>query len=325
MLPLRCSPEHEYGRDHRYEPDPEVARMDARRQFTITISAFIMFMMVIPFSNECRAGDISSIPRADSIVIDGRMSDWPSEGMTFLKEQEAVVGLCHDDAQLYVMLRFNKAEYERMIRMSGLTVYLDAQGKKKKDFKVKFIGGPSQEQMAKMPSMKSEKSGNAMPPGMKDQMKTGENQLFCYLKDVIVEKPIPLDGSEGPAAACGVDKGFFVYEFSVPLQETKVRSYGLDAKPGQPVSVGFVWGEMDKDAMRQSMPERGEGGQPPGGGGGMGGPGGGGGGMGGPGGGGMGGPPPGGGQQAKMPTKQEVWVKAQIPAAPPAADKATDK
>jgi hypothetical protein len=296
--------------------------MGARKHIFVITSAFIMLMMAIPWSRECRAGDPTVIPRADSMIVDGHMSDWPSENTTFLQEQQAVVGLCYDASRLYIMIRFNKAEWERLIRMSGLTVYLDAEGKKKKDFRVKFVGGPSQEQMAGMPVMTNQNTDNITPPGMKDGRQAMENQLFCFLKDVIVEKPIPLDGSEGPAAACGVDKGFFVYEFSVPLQESKVRYYGLDAKPGRPIGVGFVWGEMDRDAMRRSMPDHPEGGQPPDGMGGM--PGG----MGGGPGGGMGGMPsgpPGGGQMPRMPEKQEVWLKAQIPAASPAADKSTNR
>ena len=86
---------------------------------------------------------------------------------------------------------------------------------------------------------------------------------------------IPADGSAGPAAAFSVDGGFFTYEFSLPLHESAVRSYGLAAVPGQTISIGAHWGGGER-GMNQGRSDMGGSkmGSPVGGGGGFGGGGG---------------------------------------------------
>ena len=289
--------------------------MTAAKCISFLTTAFLLLIMTVFWPGDCRAGATMSIWRADSIKVDGRMSDWPSEATVFLPDQQTVVGLCHDSSRLYVMVRFNKPEWQQVIRMSGLTVWLDARGKKRKDFKIRFIGGPSREQMETIHDTAGLRSREPVFGDMRQRLEQTENQLLCFQKDVIIEKPVPLDGDEGPTAACGVDNGFFIYEFSVPLEESKVRFFGLDVRPEQVIGVGLVWGEIDRHDMRRSMPDMG-GGMPLGG---MGGPPPG---AGGPGGG-MGGPPERGSgrpMQPRMPEKQEIWLKAQLRDTPPAAE-----
>ena len=247
-----------------------------------------------------------------SITLDGKRTDWPESSVTFLKDQEASVGVCTDAQNLYIMLSFRDPKYARLVRMSGLTLYLDAGGKNHKDFWLRFNGGPSFEQMREMSGRGGADSSRQLPPDVEERMRERdqnfENTLVCFQKDRITEKPIPMDGSEGPAAAFGVDEGFFVYEFRVPLKESAVRYYGLGAMPGGTISVGMVWGEFDREAMRGSrgddgMGHVGIGGMP----GGM------------PEGmgegrrrGGEGGFPGEGRGGRDMPKKQEVWLKAKL-------------
>ncbi|MDD4052138.1 MAG: hypothetical protein PHR28_09615 [candidate division Zixibacteria bacterium] len=241
------------------------------------------------------------------LKIDGARADWPERSILFFADQEAFIGVCNDSTNLYLVLHFRDADWARWIRMGGLTVYLDAEGKKGKDFKLKFTGGPTMKeimaasgksatgQTGRMSQNRDEKM-----PGMNDNI---ENPFLCYQKKYMMEKAIPMDGSEGPAVAGAMEKEFLVYEFYIPLKESTIKTFGLGAKPDKPVGVGFIWGDME-----MKRPE-GMGGGPGGGGGGMppgGGPGGGGGGM--PPGGGPGGGP----RENNQPEKQEIWVKVQL-------------
>lgn len=139
----------------------------------------------------------------------------------------------------------------------------------------------------------------------RDASKGGDQRRFtCAIKDRIEEKGIPTDGAEGPTAAFGVDQGFFVYEFSIPLDEGGVRYYGIGAKPGDKISVGAFWGDMSELRRRG---DRGGGTRPGGmGGGGMGGR------TGGRSGGygGMGGMR--GGDRPDRPEPVEIWIKTAL-------------
>lgn len=294
--------------------------MNCKKRFVWSVIFFVALLRVLAPSAFCKSSDINSQWIAQPIKIDGQLSDWPEGTSYFLEESEATVGICNDSARVYLLVSFRNADYARLIHMSGLTVWLDTQGKKKKNFMVRLTGGPTMEQIAALSGKSSDNSQKQAPSGTQGRSgqseKKMENKLICFQKDYIEEKQIPMDGSQGPACAFGVDKGFFVYEFSVPLKESAVLSYGLGADPAKIIGLGLIWGEMDKKEMGENRPEGG-GGMPPRGGGGGGMPPGG---MGGPGGsGGPGGDPggrsggPGGGD---MPEKQEVWLKAQLTGAP---------
>lgn len=254
-------------------------------------------------------------PYVDSApVLDGQTTDWPNQSSTFIKEKDVLVRVCNDSQNVYVMLGFRNAQWAGIIKRSGLTLKLDPQAKNKDAFTVKLVDGPPIEQIRAMIGSDSANI-NRMPPDMGERPemenrmrghdRQPEREFICSKKGYLIDKPIPLDGSQGPAAGFGLENGFFAYEFSIPLGESSVRYYGLGTKAGQKISIGLIWGEMDKGKM---------GGGPPGGGGGF--PGGGGGmpsgGRGGRGGG-IGGTPSGGpGGKSGMPEKQEIWLKAQL-------------
>ncbi|MDD4052666.1 MAG: hypothetical protein PHR28_12315, partial [candidate division Zixibacteria bacterium] len=190
-------------------------------------------------------------------------------------------------------------------RMGGLTIWLDGAGGKGKDFKLTFTGGPPMNRIMNMPGRDSADMSAGMPPEFRERMEQREaakvDSFTCYQKEYYVEEPIPMDGTKGPIAASGIDNGYFVYEFSVPLEKSTVKIYGLDVPPDQTISVGLMWGDFDRKKMMDDMPDRRDGFF----GGGIGGVSTG----GGPGGGGL---PPGGRMGGHMPKKQEIRLKVQL-------------
>lgn len=266
------------------------------------------------------------------IVVDGRTSDWSSVQGVYLAEQNAAFTVNNDGEFVYVLFRTTDMRWAQTIKMTGLTLYFDVKGGKKKDVSICFKGGPTMEQaMALQKSSSKGASDFPAPPSGKGGRGGQESQqpsLTCNIKGRIENQIIPTGGAAGPAAAFDTCQGFFTYEFRIPLAAGEGEYYGIGAKPGQIVSVGGIWGSMGETAEQGGPGGMGE---PPSGG--MGGPGGGmggpGGGMGGPGGG-MGGPGGGsggpggrsGGERPAMPTEQEIWIKATV-AAPPTPAAAT--
>jgi hypothetical protein len=254
----------------------------------------------------CKGDQEVTCSRADGLVaVDGLMSDWEELSATYFEDQGVVLGLANDSDNLYIMFRFRDEKWARTIRMSGITFWLDGQGEKGKDFMLRYRGGPRMSDLMQ--------DDNSMPDRIRERMiKTDtamSDELTCAVKDRIVEMPIQLDGSNGPAVAFDIDHGFFVYEFKIPLKESQVRYYGIGAEEGARITIGANWGKMDMGQKMGGMkPGGGRGGGPPGGGrpGGMGGSKG-----GGRGDGGMD------GQRPEMSEKQEIWLKTTI-ALPPA-------
>jgi len=66
---------------------------------------------------------------------------------------------------------------------------------------------------------------------------------------------VPKDGSQGPAAGFSSENGMCVYEFSVPLRDTAIGHYSLDASAGTGLNLTVTAGpsaEM-RGAMQQQM------------------------------------------------------------------------
>jgi hypothetical protein len=153
------------------------------------------------------------------------------------------------------------------------------------------------------------RDGETSPPeGGGPMFGAGDRRAFtCAIKERIEEKEIPVEGTEGPAAAFAIDQGLYTYEFSIPLAKGTVRYYGLGISPEDRLTVKATWGDMSEIRRGMGGHDRPEGGGPPG----DGMPGGMGGGMPGGMGGGMppGGGPGGMGSRPDMPEKQEVTLQ----------------
>ena len=286
--------------------------MNSRNTHVAAILVLLfLWIQLMPYA-EAKDTEIMSSWTPHAITLDGSRSDWPASGLTTVPDREASLGLCNDSQNVYVMLCFRNDQWARVIKFSGLTLYLDPSGKKKKTFMLKLTGGPSAEEIMKATGRPSRPVNDSQAAEMRGRMENrfrkNDTTLSCAIQDYLVEKTIPIDGSQGPGAAFGVDQGFFVYEFKIPLKESSVMYYGLGSVPTKPISVGLIWGDIDREKMG------GEGGGfhgRMGGGGGFGG-----GGMGGgyPGGGGHRGGGMGGQGNRQAPEKQEVWVKATLSA-----------
>ncbi len=272
----------------------------------------ITLLILVIFAVPVFAGmeEIISDRSGATKLVDGKTGDWAKLSGIFFEEQKASLAVANDSEFLYLLFRTSDLQTARTIKMAGMTVYFNIEGKKKKDFYLKFRGGPAREQMRRRGQDRMEELERT--EGMDDERPMGKEPkpaLTCYIKDRIVEKEIPLDGTEGPMAAYDTSMGFYVYEFRVPLDSGAVRYFGLGAKGEKPIAIGLEWGNME--GMKRRMEGRAsggfgggpEGGMPPGGiPGGMGR------------GGDFGGERPEGrsGDRPEMPKKQEVWVKAKL-------------
>jgi hypothetical protein len=262
----------------------------------------------------CKNTEVHSQWSAEPVKVDGEMTEWPSGSTVYFEDSGVQLGLRNDSQNLYILFRFSNQAWARAIRRGGLTLWLDNSGKKKKDFGIRYAGGPSPSEMqeGQMPN----RGGflDSLTPEQQqrfiDMQTAAAHQIIVINKKSDQEITISADGSSGPVVSFGSPQGTYTYEFSIPLQKSDLSHYGIGAQPGQAISLGLEWGGMSESNRERMREESG--------GGGRGGIGGGqhGGGRGGGMGGGRGGGPRG-GSGMQPPAKQEIWVKTQL-ASPPA-------
>jgi hypothetical protein len=277
--------------------------------WSIVVGAIAGLVMLVSFQGCKKTIEIPGAVAPGPMVIDGKFDDWKGVPTRLFKDQDAVIGLCTDSSRLYIHFRTRNEQYARLIRRAGITVYVSGDGKENRDFYVRFAEGPdhrdikrpgeANDSLRNEPNERDERFEQMQPPMVDSALR-----FVCYQKDVIVEKPIPTDGSQGPAAAYSVWNGFYSYELSIPLEKSEVRYYGVVPQDHKKLVVGLVWGDVEQHRDRADFRPHGDFGGFPGGGG-----------MGGGEPGGMGGEgmrgrhPPGGSQRPEKPEKQELWIK----------------
>lgn len=263
----------------------------------------------------CKTEQIQCHWPSQPIIIDGQMTEWEDRANIYFEENGVLLGLRNDDENLYILFRFRDRSWLRAIRMTGLTIWLDGQGNKDKTFGIRYNGIPLPDDSS-FTGVGGQNINTAnMPPGMMERMAERLRDMPVQLTVIDENRwyepmAVPEDGSRGPAVAFSDARGFYTYEFSIPLAESTDDTYGLNSAPGQIIGIGGEWGDMDMDDLK---PSRGNmsGGRGDGMGGGRGG------GMGGGKGGGMGGRPGGmGGNRLEMPEKQEFWLKTELAVSP---------
>jgi hypothetical protein len=249
---------------------------------------------------------------------------WPA--WTYINDGNAVVAANNDSQYLHVMVRFRTLDtkWARNCAMTGLTVWLNAAGKKKKDFGITIASGPTEGDF--LPWADEESSSAREDAGFPMRPRLDGGLTVNYPDRKVA---VPADGSLGPSALFETQNGVCTYDLSVPIIGLGDQRLGLSIAPGSVVMVGITAGpSAEERAAMQKRSQEGGGrpgaGEEPGNGMGVGPPGGGmgggppGGGMGGgPPGGGMGGGPPGGGMGgggpgAEMQESPEDWLKLRL-------------
>lgn len=261
------------------------------RTQAIIFLAFAGFILIAG----CNTQEVETHWSPEPIKVDGEITEWNNMPMNYFEESGVGLGLCNDTENLYILFRFNNTQWARAIRMGGLTLWLDNSGKKKKDFGIRYTGGPSLSDLQKLGGPGGGFRESLTPEQQKrltEMEMDMADQITVIDKKANQEINLRPDGSGGPAVSFASVQGIYAYEFSIPLRKGDVFDHAVGANPGQTICLGLEWGDMG-GGMRK----------PPGGGGR----------------GGMGGGPPGGGRggpHMQQPEKQEVWLKTQL-ASPP--------
>jgi hypothetical protein len=274
------------------------------------IAMFTKALMFLAFAGlillaGCKTQDVKTGWTAEPVQVDGQMTEWGDMPTSYFEDIGVLLSLCNNSENLYILFRFNNPEWARAIRMGGVTLWLDNNGKKKKNFGIRYQGGPTLSEMREKTMPDAGGFRESLTPEQQQRLlemeKATVDQITVIDKKSDQEITMRADGSGGPAICFASPQGIYTYEFRIPLKKGDVFDSGIGTEPGQIICLGLVWGDIKMGDRQRMMPGEGrEMGMPPDGGGGI--P---------PGRGGMGGGRPGGrgGPRKQTPEKQELWVK----------------
>ncbi|MCJ7588821.1 MAG: hypothetical protein MUQ00_13110 [Candidatus Aminicenantes bacterium] len=221
--------------------------------------SFVIGLMLLSFSGIGSAKDKSVQSRwtVEPLKVDGLDLEWTAEALTPEEDMKVSYGFRNDGKDLYLVFVFNDPKYLSSIDATGMTVYFNAEGKKKKDNGIIFRARrvTPQELIAVW-----EKEGQTLSEERKKELLV-RPYYIVYESNVINKNP---DKSAPAATEASLSQPPFfrnalkdkvaVYEFRIPLSRTG-QPGGIGAAPGAAVKLGFEWGGMTED-MRKAMMAR---------------------------------------------------------------------
>jgi hypothetical protein len=190
------------------------------------------------------------------VKIDGLEQDWKDAMPLTDGNSKALYAAKNDGKNLYLLFVFPNEYSSTTIDLTGMKIFFNADGKKSKDlgilFKKKAVTAD-----ALIASM--EKSGEVLTEERKAEIRK-QKAYIIFVEDLINEKKLispsdPAIQTEPPAYRASNNKRVTVYEFRIPLSRVN-QPGGIGAEPGKTIKIGFEWGGMTKEIMRDMMAGR---------------------------------------------------------------------
>ena len=90
----------------------------------------------------CSARRIESSWAVSNPTIDGSLEEWGVASLVTFEDLHVSVGIRNDSSFLYVAGRIVEGALRRMVRQSGVTIWLDPEGEHHKDLQFQFPAEP---------------------------------------------------------------------------------------------------------------------------------------------------------------------------------------
>ena len=225
--------------------------MNTKKLFAhIFLAVFVLANVTIGFSEE---KIVESKWTVQPLTIDGLDDDWAGDEMTSEKKVDVHYAVRNDAQNMYVLFVFKDPKSLSSINATGITLYYNTEGKKKKDHAFHFIKKKvtGEELIAYL-----KKRGEILS---EEQMQSIEptNTYSVYMtertgkKDKKISVTAPIPAILNPGFKTNKKGDAFIYEFRIPLIKTETSPRGMGVEPGQSLKIGFEWGGMTEALMKR--------------------------------------------------------------------------
>ncbi len=215
------------------------------------VAAAVLSIAFCVFAKEKTA---ESTWAAFPLTVDGIVNDWEGDPLNVEKKMEAEYAFRNDAESLYVFFKFNDPKYLSSIDITGMTLWIDIEGKKDKDLGVRFFKKriSADEYIAILESQQG-----PLSDAQKENVRASAF-YFISQAEALDKKGNPFEQGEGGEAVKGavynvsVQQDAIAYEFRLPLKNLAGSLLGVETKPGEIVGIGFEWGGLT-DEMREEF------------------------------------------------------------------------
>jgi hypothetical protein len=193
---------------------------------------------------------------AGPVRIDGLDQDW--QDATFLIDEgsKAQYAVKNDARNLYVLFVFKDQLSSTTIEYTGLKVFFNTEGKKNKDLGVFFATKPLDTETV---ISELEKRGEELTDQQKAELRKQKTHIV-FVEEPINEKKLaapsdPAVKTAAPAYRTAHKQRVLYCEFRIPLSRVN-EARGIGTEPGKTIKLGFEWGGMTPEIMKNIMADR---------------------------------------------------------------------
>lgn len=218
--------------------------------FTLMIAALAGLTLAAPAKDPV----VESIWAALPLTIDGAIQDWNDVTPATDKASTAKYALKNDGQNLYIVMVLGDEVARSTILYTGMKIYVTAGTKKGKDTGLLFLQKTltPDELIASL-----EKKGEVLTEDRKAEIRK-QKSYTVFVEEAIVPKKGAAPATEAkpePALFRSTMRGQAgIYEFKIPL--SRVAEAGAGVQPGSAVKIGFEWGGMTNQIMKDIMASR---------------------------------------------------------------------
>jgi hypothetical protein len=236
----------------------EPGEVDMSRRSAAFIAALAACGLVAAFSFAAEKA-VESMWASGPMTIDGVAQEWEASTPIIDEGSNVEYALRNDGRNLYIIMVFKNPMYKSTLDYTGMKIYFTTGTKKSKDFGILF-----QKKMFTAAALiaNQEKQGRVLTEEQKAEIRKKETHIV-FTEEVLKPKkavaPAEQAAESDPPVFRTVEKGrLSVCEFRIPLNRVNL-SGGIDAKPGQSILLGFEWGGMTSQIMKDMMAGRADG------------------------------------------------------------------
>ncbi len=190
---------------------------------------------------------------AQAPTIDGLDNDWQGEALTTEKKVNVDYAIRNDTQNMYVLFIFKDQKSLSSINATGITLYYNREGKKKKDHAYHFIkkkvtGEELIVYLKGRGEVLTEQQMHSIDPRKTYSMYMTER---VGKKDEEISVAAPIPAVLNPGFKINRKGETFIYEFRLPLSKSETSPRGMGVEPGQIIKIGFEWGGMTETLMKR--------------------------------------------------------------------------
>jgi hypothetical protein len=208
---------------------------------------FVFSLLVVSFTLSLFSKKTinESVWTDNPIIVDGKNADWQDIQPLEKDKLKIDYAFKNDNHYLYVLFTFKDFKFLSSLSSSGITLWLNSKGKKKKRYGIKFL-----RRMITADHFIAilEKQHGPLPEDKKAEIKK-KNAYTIYQNGVVNKNsetviPIKVASAQAPAFKTAQGPGTMTFEFRVPLQNEEGKIVGIGTTPGAEIAVAFEWGGM---------------------------------------------------------------------------------